>query len=66
MAAVVFNSLIIALMILSCFYQVLQFGAVDIQGFISIPPDPKELSALAKAYQAYVGNVTGLGFMISN
>jgi hypothetical protein len=55
MFAVVFNSLLISLMILAVFYEILQFGAIDIQGYLTKPdgtisPDPDNLAKLSQAY----------------
>lgn len=64
MWSIIINSLIIALVIMSVFFQTGQIGNLDLQQYY--PFDDKDKKAMFAAFQQYVTNITGLGFMISN
>lgn len=67
LAGVVFNSLMIGLMILAVFWQVGQFGALGIQNYLlEDVPREQALEELSAAYAAYVQNLMGCSFMVSN
>jgi len=51
-AAIVFNSLIISLMIMSVFWKIGTFP--DLLGMIGMPPTPEGIAAATAAYAVYI------------
>ena len=62
--AIVANSLIISLMVLSVFWKIGTFP--DLYKYVTPFPTEQGIADLQTAYQQYLENLTGLSFMISN
>ena len=62
MAAVIFNSTLISLLLLSVYYNVGEFPDLTVYDFT----DPKQIDEASAVYKTYVTNLSGIAFMFSN
>jgi hypothetical protein len=61
-AAVVFNSTLISLLLLSVYWKVGEFPDLSVYNFA----DPVQRDEASSVYKTYVQNLSGIAFMFSN